>query len=96
MNIKIDSLKIKEAADDVVRLTGEINEIIETIYETIANIQKVDGGWTGNAAEVFIRNAMIEKGNIIAFKNAILEFGQFLSAYAAEYGSKVEEVKQNA
>lgn len=87
--IDIDTEKIKECGNDIVKLSNDLNQIIENLYERIINMPTKTGEWQGNSAIDFSRRANIEKNQAISLKNCLYDFGLTLIENADKYNNEV-------
>ena len=94
MEIKNDTLKIKEASNDIIRISNEINEIIENLYTLIQKVSSASGIWSGMSSQTFIEKALIEKTEQVALKNNIFDIGKMLAEYADSLEQRISEVSK--
>lgn len=92
-NVLVDTKKIQEAGNDIIRLTEELNEAINTLYSRISSVNSYSGGWTGTSAEEFIRKSNIEKKQYVELKNQLFNCGKFLLNTADRYETTVRNNK---
>lgn len=84
-NIQVDTVKMRNAGNDIIRLTNEFNEAINTLYSRISSINSSNGGWSGAAADEFIRRSNVEKKQYVALKDELLKCGKVLINAADKY-----------
>lgn len=86
--IDVNSYRLREAGNDIIMLTKEINEILNNIFTMIENMPTKTNEWMGYAAEDFARVAKLEKKDYSTFINNIDKYGKYL----IEYSNKVEQL----
>ena len=92
--IHIDTTKIKECGTDVVSLSSELYEIIDTMFRRINNVNKVTGEWVGSSADIFINKANVDKLQYLTMQNQIYQYGKWLIDYANKMEDVVKEVQR--
>lgn len=89
--INIDTEKVKKSGQDIVRLSEELNEIIESMYYKICNMPTLTGEWVGGAAELFVKQAnIIEKKDALDVKQTLKKFGNELINCAEKYEIEIK------
>lgn len=90
--INIDTTKIKQSGQDIVKLSKELNEIIEILYTKIYNMPILTGEWVGNSAQLFVKQANnVEKKDAIAIKDTLKKFGEELIYSAEKYEAEIRK-----
>ena len=92
-NIEIDTTKLKETGKDIMNLTIELNETLESLYNRLDRMTTHTGEWTGLAAEEFIRKIDIEKKSYFALKDSIYLYGKLLYDSAEKMDVFVKNIK---
>ena len=76
-DIYVDTIKLKETGENIVKLGNELNEELNFIFSRLTNLSKMDA-WVGIAVEDYIARANIEKQQYMQFKDAVIQMGKFL------------------
>ena len=84
-NLIVDTKKLKESGEDIIRLTREMNEEINSLFSRISNMNTITREWIGLASAEFIKRSNIEKIQYIKFINSLNKYGQFLIEAANYY-----------
>ena len=84
-NLIVDTKKLKESGEDIIRLTREMNEEINSLFSRISNMNTITREWIGSASAEFIKRSNIEKIQYIKFINSLNKYGQFLIEAANYY-----------
>lgn len=89
--LNLDTSKIKKTGEDMIKLSEELNEIIEALYLRIYNMNKTSGEWVGNSANLFVRQAiLVDKTDAISLKNTLYKFGANLVNSANKYEKEID------
>ena len=89
--LNLDTSKIKKTGEDMIKLSEELNEIIEALYLRIYNMNKTSGEWVGNSANLFVRQAiLVDKKDAISLKNTLYKFGANLVNSANKYEKEID------
>ena len=89
--LSLDTSKIKKTGEDMVKLSEELNEIIEALYLRIYNMNKTTGEWVSNSANLFIQQAnTVDRKDAISFKNTLRDFGVNLINSADNYEKEID------
>lgn len=83
--VDVDTKKLRECGNDIIKLSVEIGETIDGLFNRIANMPVTTKEWFGPAATEFARRANIEKQDYVSVKSNISNFGKFLVAIADNY-----------
>lgn len=75
---QIDTIKLRECGKDIITLTTELNELLNSLFLRISNVPVTSHEWTGNAANEFVRKLNIEKKYYVALKNNLNDYGKLL------------------
>jgi hypothetical protein len=90
--MNIDTTKIKQSGYDILKLSYELNEIIENLYSKINNMPVLTGEWVGASAQLFAKQANnVEKKDAIAIKDTLKKFGEELIASAERYDTEIRK-----
>lgn len=92
--LNIDTNKIRECGASIIELSKEVNEIVATMFTRINNMSISTGEWVGTSANVFIKNANIDKLQYLNMRTSIYNYGKFLLDYADTLEQKINEVRK--
>lgn len=87
-NINVDTSKLRECGKDLMGLTSELNELLNSMYSEIEKMP-----WTGNAANEFKRKLNLEKMQNIALKDNLYSYGKLLYNAADKIDVSINKVK---
>lgn len=90
--MNIDTEKIKKCGNDIIKLSNDLNDIIETLYSRISNMPITTGEWVGESAKNFAVRANKEKIDAVELKNKIFSFGNTLIECAEKYEVEANKV----
>lgn len=90
--MNIDTDRIKKCGNDIIKLSNDLNEIIEVLYSRINNMPIKTGEWVGQSAKNFAIKANKEKVDMIELKNKIFGFGNVLIECAEKYETGINKV----
>ena len=83
--INIDTNKLKKSGNDIIKLSQDLQELYNSMYDRINNMPTVTGEWLGNSAIEYAKNAMKEKIEVVDFKNQLYTFGDIMVKCANHY-----------
>lgn len=87
-NINVDTVKLRECGKDIMSLTSELTELLNSMY---SEIEKV--AWTGYAANEFKKKINIEKVYNIALKDNLYNYGKLLYNAADQIEASINKIK---
>lgn len=93
-NIKVDTVKLSECGKDIMNLTGELNEVLFSLFDRINKMPVTTREWTGNAAVDFVSKLNIEKKYYLALKDNIYKYGKILYESASNIEQVCKELEQ--
>lgn len=76
--IKVDTVKLKECGKDIMILSKNLNEILDSLYDRVTKMPTVTNEWTGNSAQQFVSNLNKEAKYYTALNNNIYKYGKIL------------------
>jgi uncharacterized protein YukE len=85
MNIEIDTTKMREAGEDILKLVEELKQTYNTMFERIANMPTKTKEWQGDSAVRFATKSSSEKKDYVAFTNDLYKYGKYLIDCANYY-----------
>ena len=92
--IDIDTIKIRECGKDIISLSIEMKEIIDTMFKRINNINISTGEWLGDSADLYIKEALIDKIQYLNMQDSIYKNGKYLIEYSDNMERIANEVRQ--
>lgn len=87
-NINVDTVKLRECGKDIMLLTSELNELLNSLYSDIENVS-----WSGNAANNFKRKLNNEKVCYVSLKDNIYSYGKLLCDAADQIEVGIDKIK---
>lgn len=76
--IDFDTLKIKEIGNDIIELSGELNNALESLYSRMENMPTKTKEWIGKSANDYVKILKKEKERYMDFKDTICDYGEYL------------------
>lgn len=89
--IDLDTSKLRECGKDIVKLSEDLNEMINLFYDRIINIPIKTGEWYGNSADEFAEKAKLDKQEAIEFKKCLCNYGTILIDNANKYDGIIKD-----
>ncbi len=74
-NIDCDTKKIKSCGEDIITLSEEFNQLIETLFKRIDSINKIDDGWHGLDADRYVNMVLKDKDIYTLFYEQLKDYG---------------------
>lgn len=90
-NLIVDTKKLNESGQDIIRLTREMNEEINSLFSRISSMNTITREWIGSASAEFIKRSNIEKIQYIKLINSLNKYGQFLIDASNDYDYNVKK-----
>ena len=94
-SIDCDTKKIKSCGQDIVALADDYEEIIETIFTYISNLNTREDGWQGDDADRYIAKVTQEKEIYINLYNNLKRFGMLFQETAEKIETTMRKVEIN-
>jgi len=91
--LSIETQKVKQCGEDIMKLSEEYLRLIHDFYKRIADIPTVTGEWRGVAAEKFAAIASLEEPMYKDLGDAIREYGATMKMYASMIKSTGDSCK---
>ena len=91
-NFDIDTKELYNLGSDIMRLSNELNEEFEGLFNRLAGMSKKTGEWVGDSANSYIDKTKIEKSDYIKYKNSLYNYGKTLCDIATEYETNISKV----
>ena len=93
-DIYIDTTKINECGEDLIKLSTEFSSVVNTMFERISKISDSEKVWAGGSAEEFKQLAKLDKKQYVTFATDFYNFGKYLIDYSASMDSTLRGVKK--
>lgn len=87
-NINVDTIKLRECGKDIMLLTSELNELLDSLYSDIENAP-----WSGSSAIEFKRKLNNEKVCYISLKDNIYSYGKLLCNAADQIEAGIDKIR---
>jgi len=81
--IKVDTTKMRESGQDIMKIALELESELNNLFNRISNMPTLTREWTGEAAELFARCSQAEKVQYMQLKDTLYSYGNYLN-YCAE------------
>lgn len=91
-NLIVDTDKLNDSGQDILRLTKELNEEFNAMFTRISNISSNTMEWVGTSANDFIRRANIEKIQYAKLINTLNKYGNHLLVAADKYQNDIKNI----
>lgn len=92
-NIEINTTELKENGKDIMKLTIELNEVLESLYNRFDRMPLYTREWTGMASEEFVKKLNKEKKEYFALKDNIYNYGKLLCNIAERMELFIGDIK---
>ena len=93
MKIDLDTNRIRECGQDIIRLTNELNELIHGLFDRICNMPEVAQEWVGVSANEYARIAKIDKIQYLTLKDELCQEGKFLVEQADVIEQELQQLR---
>lgn len=90
--LDIETNELYLCGQDIMKLTNELNEQFETLFNRIDGMNKNTFEWVGNSSNEFIRRSNIEKREYYKIKDELYNYGKVLTEIANEYEKISSEI----
>lgn len=94
-NINCDTKKIKNCGEDIITLSDDFNQLIDTLFKRIDSINKVDDGWHGEDADKYVTTVLKDKEIYTLFYNQLKEYGNTYIKAAEILDNTIKKDKYN-
>lgn len=89
--LNIDTSKIKKTGEDMIKLSEELNNLIDELYLRLYNMNKTTGEWVSNFANLYVKETqLIDRKDAISFKDTLYKFGANLVNSANKYEKEID------
>lgn len=90
--LSVDTDRLKKCGNDIVKLSNELDILLEQLYSKIYNMPIVTCEWVGASAELFARQAInVDKPVSFEFKKRLCDFGTDLISAANKYENAIKK-----
>lgn len=93
IDINVDTQKIKQSGNEIIELSFELIEIINSFYGRINNIPTKTREWVGKESEYYSQLCQNEKIEYIKFFNSIRQLGESLVTYSNNLEERANSVE---
>lgn len=83
--INIDTKKIRKCGSDIIRLSNDLNYIIELVYNRLIDMPTKTGEWRGKSADRYANLVKKDKDQAVDLKNILYNYGKTLIDNADKY-----------
>lgn len=90
-NVNIDTGKIREAGNEMIKLSNELNSNVNDLFDRLVKIPTVSFEWVGESALEFSRIANAEKIDYVNLRKSLYSYGKFLVDTAEEMERAIKE-----
>ena len=91
--IDVDTMKLRECGNDIIRLSNETNEVFDDMFKRINNMGTKTHEWVGDSCIKFINKFNVESIEYRNFKEKIFNYGQYLVSTADLLDKTIESNK---
>ena len=85
MNIDIDTTKMREAGEDILKLVEELKQTYTTMFDRFDNMPEGTKEWQGESAVRFVASTKKEKLDYMNFVKDLYKYGKYLIDCANYY-----------
>lgn len=94
-NVNVDTSKLREAGNEIIKLSSELNDNVNGLFERLAKMPVVTREWVGESATEFARLANIDKINYQNLRNSVYNYGRFLIISADQLERAIKDCSYN-
>ena len=89
--IDIDTIKIRNCGNDIVKLSNDLEIIIESLFSDLSKIN-TNLIWVGKSADYFIEKSKIDKNQYLSFQKRLNGVGRTLQENADNYNKNIKNI----
>lgn len=93
-NIKIESKKIKDAGKDIVELSYDFINLVNSFYNRIGKIPTATHEWVGEESLTYVKMCLSEKEDYLKFADSLKSLGNSLVDFSDKVEERTKEVKK--
>ncbi len=93
--IKVDTVKMRECGNDIMRISNEIGNEFDNLFNRLINMPTKTFEWTGMAAKSYASKMKTEKSEYIQLKNNLYNYGKYLVDCANNLDGKISNLRNN-
>ena len=86
--IDIDTTKINNCGDDIIRLSKDLEVIMEELFSDFSKIV-TNSIWVGNSANYFVEQTKLDKNNYLNFQKSLYNYGINIKKNAENYNKNI-------
>ena len=91
--IEVDTVKLNNCGNDIIKLSQDLSDLCNELYDRINNIPTVTHEWQGSSADAYVKKALEEKIQVVDFKDQLYAFGDNMVKSAQDYESSTIKIK---
>lgn len=84
-NINVDTKKMHECAKDLMLLTNDIHETLDSLFNRLSVINSKTNEWVGLSSEKFIKKINVEKIDYFELTKILYQYGKQLDQAATMF-----------
>lgn len=89
--IDVDTTKLKKSGEDLVKLSNDLSDLCNSLYSRIYNIPYKTHEWLGISANTYSDKTILDKKEMVDFKNTLYEFGKNMIDIANSYNNEARK-----
>ena len=89
--IDVDTTKLKKSGEDLVKLSNDLSDLCNSLYSRIYNIPYKTHEWLGVSSIGYSEKAILDKKEMVDFKNKLYEFGKDMIDIANSYNNEARK-----
>ena len=94
MTYNVDTNKIRECGNDIIRLSSELNELFTSLFERLILMPTNTKEWVGESANAFAESVKQDKLQYDRLKEAIYSEGKLLVEYEDQIEAQVRKMEE--
>ena len=94
LTYNVDTNKIRDCGNDIIRLSCELNELFSSLFERLVLVPTSTKEWIGESANVFAENVKKDKLQYDRLKEAVYSEGKMLVEYADRIETQVRKMEE--
>lgn len=87
--INCDTNKMTETGNEILKLVGNLKEVLNEYYKRLENIKDTTGEWVGPSAETFIARVTKSKKTNMDFCESLALYGKYFIDSAEQINSTI-------
>lgn len=94
VNLNTDTKKLKEAGTNIVDLSFELLDVINSFYDRIGNIPTKTREWVGKESLSYTKLCISEKDEYVKFINSLKLVGENLILFSNDFENRINAVEE--